>query len=164
MYLNLFAMIGTVKTSPQMYSTPRGSMCTKFDIEYIKWKGERPQYFKCIAWDIVAKNSNLLLRPGMLISISGTLEQNTWTNKQNITIDEIVLKVFQFEILDNINQPSIQPNSTEGISNNYNENIKVKDSEFPPNEENEERMRKIPNITQQSDVKYKTYTDDDIPF
>lgn len=188
MHLNLFALVGTIKDHPKIYTSPKGASYTKFEIEYIRWRGERPQTFKCIAWDAVAKNSYSLLKKGMLISISGILEQNSWINRNNVAVDEVVLKIFHFEMLNDQSSHSSSipedkiPDRVDDVLDtsdmNYDEkksfgntsDMRIGDVGLPTEEEGRKRSNGRPDRVEMDRgstpdfLSSKQEFDDDIPF
>ena len=104
--MNHFIGIGRLSAAAELKYTTNGTAVTHFNICISKkWKDadgklqEKAHFFKCVMWGKLGESINKYLTKGKQVAIEAELEQNTWTDKNNVKHNSVQLNVNELTML-----------------------------------------------------------------
>lgn len=102
--MNKVAIIGFLGKDPELVDTKNGKKVCKFSISvkrnYSSANGENKyDFFNCVAWVKTGENIAKYCAKGSKIAIIGSLETNSYTDKNGNKRNEVVIVVGETEFL-----------------------------------------------------------------
>ena len=104
--MNHFIGIGRLSGDAELKYTPNGTAITSFSICISKkWKDangnqqEKAHFFKCVMWGKLGESINKYLTKGKQVAIEAELEQNAWTDNNNVKHNTVQLNVNELTML-----------------------------------------------------------------
>ena len=102
--INIVVIVGRLTRKPDLKYTPKNTAVSTFTIANNKAyisngeKKESASFLNCVAWGKVGQIIAERFEKGQKITISGRLEQRSWTDKngQNHSTVEIIVEEFNF--------------------------------------------------------------------
>ena len=105
--MNQVNMIGRLTRDPELKTTPNGVPVCSFGIAVPKDRAkDQADFFSCIAWRVTGENIGKYFEKGKMIAISGSIHNNTWTDKNGTKHNDQEITVERFFFCDSRSKPA----------------------------------------------------------
>jgi len=116
--MNNVTLIGRIGNAPELRYTPNNTAVCTFSIALSeRWKDnsgdmqERTSWVDCEAWSKTADAINQYFAKGQRIGITGSLRQDTWTDKDGNKRSRLKVVVNSFDFIESKNDRDAAPGS-----------------------------------------------------
>ena len=97
--LNNVAIIGRITKDLELRKTETGKAVTSFSIAVARDYDDQVDFFDITAWNKLAENLVKYCQKGSLISVTGTMRTNFYTNKEGIKINTVYVLADRIDFL-----------------------------------------------------------------
>jgi len=105
--MNHVNMIGRLTRDPEVKTTPNGVTVCSFGIAVPKEKvKDQANFFNCVAWRQTGENIGKYFEKGKMIAISGSINNNEWTDKNGSKHHDQEIVVDKFYFCDSRSKPA----------------------------------------------------------
>lgn len=118
--VNTVNLIGRLTDKPQIRVFENGKKKASFTLAVNSYKGGsgKANFLNCEAWEKTAENLNKLGEKGVLVGITGSLQQQIYTSESGNKINRIIVLASNFEKLSSPAQKVEQEANAYDMTNN----------------------------------------------
>ena len=136
--LNQIVLIGRLVADPEELRSKSGNEMSKFTLAvdretYNKTAEKTADFIVCVAYKNTAKFINSYIKKGNLVTVTGSLHQSSYTNKNGVTIKTFNVDVNTLSSLNAGNSKKKEKSDElmEGSIDTENYDFEVKDEDLP---------------------------------